>query len=300
MVRCTVCDKIFEQGEFSQLAKHFISKANTSDPQHIAWLNKNITKKKIEPQELTKLISHFFDLNGKPLRFWLIKQFIIKFYGTPAHPFVEALQHPSRAILLGYVFEHQHFLRQWVRSLAFVIAKTDVVDVTKFELENINIEFGGGQGLNHDQPAHYDLLLEMGESLGIKKQKILDTPPLPATKVSLETWQYIAENYHWLETMTAMHGLELIAHRDLRSYGASKHYFDSDILESEAITSETKAFLLEGYEADINHSEDAFQLIELYTRKLELTENVQSTFLKSINLFDSYLMSRLQRAKDFE
>ena len=298
MVRCTVCEEIFGQGNFSQFASHFIIKANTSDPQHIAWLNKNISKKKIDIQELTQRISNLFDLNGKPLRFWLIKQFINLFYETPAHPFVEALQHPSRSTLLGYVFEHQHFLRQWVRSLSFIIGKTEHVDVTLFELDNIITEFGGGPEQN--QTAHYNLLLEMGESLGIKKQKILDTPPLPATKDSLEKWQYIAENYHWLETMVAMHGLELIAHRDLRSHGASKHYFDPDILESDAITSETKLFLLEGYEADEKHSTDAFKIIEKYTNELGIIEAVQSTFLKSIDAFDKYLLSRLQRAKDFE
>lgn len=298
MVRCTVCDEIFGQGKFSQLATHFFSKANSSDPQHIAWLNKNISKKKIEIQELTQRISNLFDLNGKPLSFWLIKQFVNLFYETPAHPFVEALQHPSRSILLGYVFEHQHFLRQWVRSLSFIIAKTEHVDVTLFELDNITTEFGGNSAQN--QSAHYELLLRMGESLGTDRKQILETPPLPETVKALKLWHHIAETYHWVETMTAMHGLELIAHRNLRDHGASKHYFNPDILESDVITSETKLFLLEGYEADEKHSNDAFQLIERYAVELNLIEDVQSTFLKSIDAFDQYLLSRLQRAKDFE
>jgi pyrroloquinoline-quinone synthase len=260
------------------------------------WLNRNITKKKIDVKILAQRFAQYFDTNGD-LRGWMKKQFIAKFYGETPHPFVLALQHPSKATLLGYVIEHQHFLRQWTRSCAYIIAKTDKVDVTLYELDNINTEFGG---FGPDKPSHYEYLLRMGESLGLLRSTILSTPPLPDTAAAIKIWNEIAEKGHWLEIMAAMHSLELIADRNLRSEGASISYFDPSILKGNEITDAAKAFLREGYEADVEHSEDALNLIEKYSAQLNMTENVQATFLRSIHEFDRYLMARLERGKQFE
>jgi pyrroloquinoline-quinone synthase len=62
----------------------------------------------------------------------------------------------------------------------------------------------------------------------------------------------------------------------------------------------TKNFLREGYEADVEHSEEAMDLIEKYSGDLGTAENVQATFLRSIDTFDRYLMARLERARQFD
>jgi pyrroloquinoline-quinone synthase len=271
--------------------------AHKSDVDHVMWLNKNITKKKTDVTELGKLLATYFDFHAKGLKAWMKEKFIDRFYGPNPHPFVLALQHPSKATLLGYVLEHQHFLRQWTRSCAYIIAKTDKVDVTLYELDNINTEFGG---YGPDKPSHYELLIRMGESLGFPRDKILESPPLPDTIWAIRTWDTIAQKEHWLETMAAMHPLELIANRNLRADGASISYFDSSIPNGNAVTEATKAFLKEGYEADVEHSEEAMDLIEKYAAELGTSENVQATFLRSIDAFDRYLMARLERAKQLE
>jgi len=149
--------------DFDDLAGHFVAEAGRSDAGHVMWLNRNITREKSDRKTLSKLLAGFFDLGGNSLESWVKRRFIEKFYGSSPHPFVLALQHPSRATLLGYVVEHQHFLRQWVRSCSYIMARTDEMDVVLYELDNINTEYGGvGTG----QPSHYELLLRMGESLG--------------------------------------------------------------------------------------------------------------------------------------
>lgn len=97
-----------------------------------------------------------------------------------------------------------------------------------------------------------------------------------------------------------MHSLELIADRNLKNEGASIGYFDPTILSSGEVTEATKNFLREGYEADVEHSEEALDLVAKYSTQLAITENVQMTFLKSINAFDNYLMARLERGRQFE
>jgi pyrroloquinoline-quinone synthase len=260
------------------------------------WLNKNITKQKMDPEALSGLLAEFFGTGGD-LKGWIKRRFIQRFYGTRPHPFVVALQHPSRATLLGYVIEHQHFLRQWTRSCAYIIAKTDKVDVTMYELDNINTEFGG---YGPEKPSHYELLLQMGESLGLPREQTLAIQPLPDTAKTIKLWSDIAQKEPWVETMAAMHGLELIADRNIKNEGASMSYFDPSILRGPEITDATKNFLREGYEADVEHSEEALDLVAKYSTEPVVAENVQATFLRSIHAFDNYLMARLERGKQYE
>jgi len=297
LTKCAVCGTMFSLGDYESFSRHLCELAEKSEPGHVMWLNKNVTKKKTDAAELSKLLRAYFDFQAMGIKGWMKKRFIERFYGEKPHPFVLALQHPSKATLLGYVVEHQHFLRQWTRSCAYIIAKTDKVDVTLYELDNINTEFGGN---GPDKPSHYELLIRMGESLGMQRDKILGTPPLPDTAWTISAWNEIAEKEHWLETMAAMHPLELIANRKLRTDGAKMGYFDPSILSGNEVTDATKNFLREGYEADVEHSEDAMDLIAKYSGELGIAENVQATFLRSIDAFDRYLMARLERARQFE
>jgi pyrroloquinoline-quinone synthase len=297
-VKCAACGIKLETGDYDSLASHFYNLAEQNDVHHVMWLNRNITKERTDASDLSKLLKRYLGLDGTGLDRWMKVRFVQRFYGANPHPFVVAMQRPTRATLLGYVLEHQHFLRQWVRSCAYIIAKTDKDDVVLYELDNVNTEFGGfGPG----RPSHYELLIRMGESLGFDRQKILNTPPLPETRKALNVWDEIAKECHWVETMAAMHGLELIADRNLRKEvkEATMSYFDPVILqkESKQITEAAKDFLREGYEADVEHTENALKLASKYSQDLGLVEDVQATFLKSIDTFSGYLMARLERAE---
>jgi pyrroloquinoline-quinone synthase len=297
MTKCPACRVGFARGDYPALAHHLVERAGESDPSHVRWLNQNLTRTKSEAEALVPLLRAFFDLGGRPLTAWVKSRFIAKFYGNAPHPFVVALQHPSRATLLGYVFEHQHFLRQWVRSCSYIMARTDEPEVVYYELDNLNTEYGG---IGPDRVAHYELLLRMGESLGVDRAAVLSTSPLPATRRAIEEWNEIATREHWVAALTAMHSLELIANRNLVDDGASIHYFDPKILAGTEITSAARDFLREGYEADVGHSEQALGLATRFADTLDVVEEVQAVFLRSIDLFDDYLIARLERAGQFE
>ncbi|MFQ5986446.1 MAG: iron-containing redox enzyme family protein [Thermoplasmata archaeon] len=294
MVRCVVCGRSF--GTYLAMARHFLKQAEASDPPHVMWLNRNVTKQKVAEPELAERLEAFAT-DETNLASWMKRTFIRRFYGVNPHPFVLALQRPTRATLLGYVVEHQHFLRQWVRSAASVIAKTDRRDVTLYEIDNIVTEFGGQEP---DAPAHYELLLRMGEALGLPREAVLSTSPLPRTKQALNFWAKLAERGHWVEIMAAMHGLELIANRDLVEEGATLHYFDPAILKDKAVPQAAKDFLREGYEADVAHSEEALALVEKYAKEFGLEDRVRAAYLQSLDAFDGYLNARLERGKDYE
>jgi len=297
MTKCPACLARNAPGDYEALSHHLVERAEASDAAHVRWLNQNITRQKSTPAELEGRLRRFFDLGSAPVSAWIKVRFIAKFYGQPPHPFPAALQHPSRATLLGYVFEHQHFLRQWVRSCAYIMARTDEPEVARYELDNLNTEFGG---FGTPTPSHYELLLQMGESLGVRRDQVLRTPPLKSTAVAIQEWNRIATEEHWVEAMAAMHSLELIANRDLVKEGASIRYFDPGILSGSEVTGATKAFLREGYEADVGHSDEALALVDRFARPAGCVEDVQSTFLRSADLFDDYLIARLERAAQFE
>ena len=297
MTKCPACLAPFERGDHSALSFHLVQEAEASDAAHVRWLNQNLSRKKMEAGELEAALRQFFDLGPGSLKGWIKARFIQKFYGPVPHPFVTALQHPDRPVLLGYVVEHQHFLRQWVRSCSYIMARTDRPDVILYELDNLNTEYGG---MGPQRVAHYELLLRMGESLGLDRSRTLSTPPLSATRIAIEGWERIATSEHWVSAMAAMHSLELIANRDLVNEGASVRYFDPGILDGDQVTRATKDFLREGYEADVGHSDEALALVDRYARELSLEEDVQSVFLRSADLFDDYLLARLERSSDFE
>ncbi|HEY6237621.1 MAG TPA: C2H2 type zinc finger domain-containing protein [Thermoplasmata archaeon] len=296
MTKCPVCRASFPIGAYAELAEHFLGQSAASEPGHVRWLNQSVSLKRMGATELTERLIAIFRLPEEGLAEWIRRRFAARFFGERLHPFVAALQRPTPATLLGYAVEHQHFLREWVRACAFVLAKTDRSDVSLYELDNIHTEFGGD---GPERPSHYELLLRMGESYGTPRGELLATPPLATTRRALAEWHAICEKEHWVEAMAAMHSLELIADRNLVDHGATARYFDPAILEGTAITPEAQAFLREGYAADADHAGTALELVERYATELGRIEDVQGTFLRSMDLFDDYLGARLERAEQY-
>jgi len=296
MVDCAVCGSRFSKGNYNELASHLIMLAKKSDWSHVSWLNRNITKARTDEAKLSGLLSQYYSLKGKGIKDWIIRDFVHHFRGSNPHPFILAMQSYNVDVLKGYAIEHHHFLKQWIKSCSYVIAKTDFDEVQDYELENIMTEL---HGYGKDEPSHHELLIRMGESLGLDRKTIIQSKPLPATASAVSIWNDIASQRTWIETMAAMHSLELVANRDLGRYGAKYPYFNPDILSGVQATSEVREFLREGYEADVSHSYVALDIIEKYCTPENL-EDIQGSYLLSANAFSDYLEARLERGEMIE
>ncbi|MEM2615218.1 MAG: C2H2 type zinc finger domain-containing protein [Thermoplasmatales archaeon] len=291
---CPVCEYNF-QGGFDELSKHMESRAEMSDPYHVMWLNRNISKEELNEEDLSLKLSEFYDFSRSGLAGWIKKRFVEKFFSSQPHPFILEMQDPSKYTIMGYVTEHYHFLKQWVKSCAYIIAQSDAEDVQRYEIENISEEyFGLG-----DKIPHVELLLRMGESVGLPRGRVISSSPLPETKKAVDFWNRVCRDKHWLLGMTSMHSLELIADRNVKDYGASYTYFDPRILDG-SLTKEVEQFLRAGYDADVYHSAGALSLIEKYSRELKMERDVQSYFILSSEMFYRYLNSRLERGRMYE
>jgi pyrroloquinoline-quinone synthase len=296
MVDCAVCGTRFSKGNYGELASHFLTLTGRSDASHVSWLNRNITKARTDQEKLSSLLSEYYSLRGKGIKEWIIRDFVDHFRGSNPHPFILAMQSYDENVLRGYAIEHHHFLKQWIKSCSYVIAKSDFEDVQDYELENIMTEL---HGYGKDDPSHHELLIRMGESLGLDRKTIIQSTPLPATSRTVSTWNRIASERTWIETMAAMHSLELVANRDLGRYGAKYPYFNPEILSGGNAPAEVKAFLKEGYEADVSHSYVALDIIEKYCTPENL-EHIQGSYLLSANAFSEYLEARLERGEMLE
>ncbi|MDG7034600.1 MAG: iron-containing redox enzyme family protein [Nitrososphaerota archaeon] len=287
MPLCPSCE--IEAGDWESIASHM---TGMGDSYHTMWLNRNISIYRMSPGELAASLEKFFKAEDG-LGEWIRRKVVERIYSGP-HPFISAMQRPSRAILLGYVYEHRHFLTNWVQVLSSVIYGTDDERVIGYELANIETEYVNGAG-----PSHFELLLRMGESLGANRQDVLASQPLSGTANAIRVWRDIAKERSWVETMAAMHSLEFIADRRVKDLGARIHYFNVDILESDLYTPEARKFLREGYEADTYHASEAMKLVEEHALG-QMIQKVQLTVLKSLDAVSTYLNSRLERARMLE
>ena len=294
MLRCPACLNP-NYTNYGELSKHILKVEKNSSAEHIMWLNRNVSSRKMSLGELSKKLDEFF--RADRVKQWVISAMIRKFFSETPHPFITAMQHPSRKVLLGYAYEHHHFLKQWVKSCSLIIGNTDNEDVQFFEIENILSEWFGIPG---KQQAHHELLLRMGESYGATRSDIYKTIPLKATKRAVAFWDWSTRSLPFYEGMAAMHSLELIANRNLKVYGAHIGYFDPRILKDGTISEEAVAFLKEGYSADVSHSETALDLIDKYADTEDKKQNCMAVALRSMEEFSDYLLARLERGELIE
>lgn len=288
-MRCPSC-LLYVEGGFDELTEHIFSMQEKTDSDHITWINRYLTRTRTSKEDFSRLLKQVFETGD--LKGWIIGKFIGKFFSKHPHQFLLKMQKPDKWTLLGYAYEHHHFLKQWVKSCSMIIANTDYEEVHHYEIDNIISEWHGERG---GFPAHHELMLRMGESYGASLEDIYGTGPLEPTLHATETWDHICRNFSFVEGMAAMHSLELIANRKMKDYGASIGYFDPAILSDGSVTRETVDFLKEGYEADVSHSEVALDLISKYAVKLNLVQEVQAVFFRSIEEFDNYLNARIER-----
>lgn len=292
-MKCPVCLARPARNDFASMSEHFLSPASASDGEHVKWLDRHAGGEGQAAGSLALRLETLYDTHGN-LGGWIAGRLIERIYGDPPHPFILRLQHPDMKTIYGYVMEHHHFLVQWIRSCAAVITKTDVEEVQLYEIDNIISEFRGNPP---EQPSHHELLLRMGESIGIDRSVVYSTSPLPATARCLGWWRKISEECHWVEIMAAMHTLELTANPDIKKMGSKLTYFDPAILEDEGYGKEVRRFLYEGYSADAAHSMEAIDLIVKHCTDDQLRLDTQSVVYRTVSLLDDYLMARLERGE---
>ncbi|MCL4343170.1 MAG: hypothetical protein M1267_04905 [Candidatus Thermoplasmatota archaeon] len=297
MTKCPVCSQTFQKGDYQALAKHLAQASEKNDPFHVAWLQDYVPMPNYASPDFLNHLRDFFKISDGSLKSWIATKFTRKFYSEKPHPFIEAMQKPKKSIFMGYGVEYYFFLRQKIKALAYVIAKTDKDDVQKLEAKIItpNIVYDMKDG-----NSEIVLLFKMYEGLGITRDSVLASMPLPPTIYSLKVWNSIAESDHWLETMAALNTMDLFYCSQLKDFGAKLPYFSPTVLDNEWIPDSVKHYLKFITDSPNEFSMESLDLIEKYAKELNLIEEVQSSFMRSLDAMDRHLQARLTRSKQYE
>jgi hypothetical protein len=54
--RCPVCDAALRAPSWGELAEHLVDRAAASEDRHVMWLNRNVTKHRVDTPELGRLL----------------------------------------------------------------------------------------------------------------------------------------------------------------------------------------------------------------------------------------------------
>ena len=292
MTKCPVCLDAFDTGDYAALAGHLLDRSGGSDAGHVAWLRDAVSLHRVDAEELTRRLVHLFELPAGGLTEWMRRVVALRFFGTRPHPFVAALQHPAPATLRGWVIEDSHLRPVWSRMAGFVVARADRLDAARLAVDRLWVDLGSDEG---GAPSHYELMLRMGESVGVARADLAAMEALPTTHRVAEAWLEMAESEHWLDTLAALQAPTLLTDPTLREFGARVPWINPAILTDGSLAAAAVEFLRESSAPEVTAVDRSLELLARYAREFGRVEEAQGSFLRSVDLLDDGLVTRLER-----
>jgi pyrroloquinoline quinone (PQQ) biosynthesis protein C len=95
------------------------------------------------------------------------------------------------------------FTRHSRRCWAYVVGNCPHVEVRRFIVTENLYEEEALEG-----HSHFEILARMGMAVGLTRQQIEATPPLPSTVVAMHAWETLTKNRTWYEGLAAKSVLE--------------------------------------------------------------------------------------------
>jgi pyrroloquinoline quinone (PQQ) biosynthesis protein C len=140
-------------------------------------------------------------------------------------------------------------------------------------------EFGGGK-------AHWEIIEELGQSLGLSLAEIRAEKPIPTTEIAWNAWNGLMANTHWLEGIVANTCAERVnvpgyGNGEMREHGWSwvqrKQWAEKFGLKEDQL-----AFFKVHEEADLDHSNMGWKAVADFAEKYGMEE--QAVHACEINL----------------
>jgi pyrroloquinoline quinone (PQQ) biosynthesis protein C len=196
--------------------------------------------------------------------------------GQSSSPFVEALDRAvagCSAHLKWAAYSKDHlalsgarmlvqnwstFTRHSRRCWAYVVGNCALLEVRKFIVTENLYEEEALEG-----HSHFELLVRMGNAVGLTREQIEHAKPLPTTVVALNAWEALTKNRTWYEGLAAKAVLERTNDRNCGNFSA---------LEAERwmrqlkLSPEQAEFWLLHDSVDQVHGGGSFALLEKYLK----------------------------------
>lgn len=146
-------------------------------------------------------------------------------------------------------------------------------------------EFGHGK-------AHWEILTELGEAIGLKREEILAAKPLPSTQIAWAAWEGLMANKHWLEGIVANACAER-ANVPGYGYGAAREIGMSGAQRPQwkqlfNLTDGQVEFWEMHSAADLEHSNIAWQAVAENAERLRMEDEVLHALDINLRVWEMY------------
>lgn len=292
MTKCPVCRAGFGTGDYDALAGHLAQQAAASDTGHVWWLRDAVSVRRVDASELGRRLAHYFELPQGGLSAWMRRVAASRFFGDRPHPFVTAMRQPTHATLRGWVIEDSHLRPAWARLAGFVVARAERLEAARLEVDRLWVDLGSDEG---EAPSHYELLLRMGESVGLRRADLAAIEALPTTHRIADEWLAIGESEHWVASLAALEAPLLLYDPGLKEFGARLPWLDPSVLREPTLPAAAVEFLRESSAPEVVGLDRSLDLLDRCAGETGRVEEAQAVFLRSVDLLDDGLMTRLER-----
>ena len=146
-------------------------------------------------------------------------------------------------------------------------------------------EYGGGQ-------PHWEIVEDLGVSLGMDRQEIRSAPLLPSTQLSWLAWEALMSNRHWLEGLIANTCAERSALpgygngevREMGWLGVERRRWH----EAFGLSDEQLNFFKLHHEADLEHSDIGWNAVAKYATDLGMEDAVIEACRVNLIVWENY------------
>jgi pyrroloquinoline-quinone synthase len=172
---------------------------------------------------------------------------------------------PTVGVTRAFVLQWTKFSRLFPRWVGAIISNCPEYEVIAYEVENLMSEVVRDPATDHN---HYELLVRLGESVGLTRAEIETSPPLPQASQTFE-WLWVkARDPDWLVGFTAVNGLEILGDRNLPAkyaIEAGTGLAPEPYARSLGLQESSLEFFEVSDQADAGHGHETVEIIARYT-----------------------------------
>ncbi len=194
------------------------------------------------------------------------------------HPFYQKWQAGELTLdaLRGYTCQYYHHVLQFPTYVSGTHANCDDLPDRQELLENLVEE---EQGPNN----HPELWLRFGEALGLQREEMIDSTPLPETTTLIDTYRRITKDTTFIRGISALYAYESQVPEvaGTKMDGLKRFY---DITDPQALK-----FFIVHHSLDVEHSKVTRNLVAKYGETEEAQEQATTAVDEATNALNGFL-----------
>ena len=162
--------------------------------------------------------------------------------------------HGARTLVQQWGIFTRHSRRCW----AYVVGNCSHLEIRKFVVTENLYEEEALEG-----HSHYELLVRMGQAVGLSREEIEHAKPLPTTVVALHAWETLTKNRAWYEGLAAKGVLERTNNPQCGNFSALE---GERWMRQLKLSRDDVEFWLLHDSVDQVHGDGSFRMLEKYLK----------------------------------